>query len=207
MKTEFILTAFTDHEAGALGWGIGHLDSKFDDLNACTEGRLLAHDLLEHNHESHLEGVENELEAVGAVDYIRGNLQLENDVLFIAGHRIYNPMKRPENVLSFNDTHMSAYVHEGAKMIGREYDTHELTTEQRKNLSDFLRYAPTYMQQGYDWAEQYYSEVNVSAMFTSIQESFISADYEGQQYKIVLDFTNNRVMWQEYYEYDEYEDY
>lgn len=202
MKTEFTLTAFKDHN-GSLGWGIGSLDNTFEELDACVDGRLLAHDLLEHNHASTLQGVENELEALGAAEYVRGALEFDSDLLFMASYVMYDGIQKP----SGNIEEINGYMLEACKNFDCELGLSAYDTEERKNLKEYIKYASTYMQNGHDWASDYYSKVNVGAMFNAIQESFLECDYEGQQMVIMLDFDNLDATWHDLLDIYEDEEY
>jgi hypothetical protein len=205
MKKEFILTSFTD-EHGILGWCIGELDNTFNDLVACSTGQLLAHDILEHNHSSELIGVSNELEALGAVCYIRGShLRINYDLLSMAYDSQRKPLKAPHNKPLTIHSVFTNFRNDAAKMIGDELGTDTLGSEERKNLSSYLRNAPSYMQNGYEWAEAYYGQFNVSGLFFQIENSFTLPDFEGQQAKISIDFLTCDVScdYDDPYDYDD----
>ena len=198
MKKEITLTAFEDHN-GSLGWGIGTLDNTFEELDACFDGNLLAHDIIEHNPHSHLSGVENELEALGAAEYVRGALWFDSDLIAISRHVLNEGVSRPHGELE----EINGYMLEACKSFDSELGFEWYGTEERKNLRDYIKYASTYMQQGHDWASKYYANVNVGAMFTAIRESFNSPEFEGQQMKLSLDFNKLSVVWDELWEDEE----
>jgi len=199
MKKEFTLTAFEDHN-GTLGWGIGELDNTFDELDACVDGRLLAHDMLEHNHESKLEGVENELEALGAAEYVRGALKFDSDLLFIARHVMNSGLSVPRGTIE----EINGYMLEACKNFDSELSLEHYDSDDRKNLRDYIKYASTYMQQGYEWASKHYAKTNAGLMFTMIEREFQSPDIEGQQVKVFLDFSTYEVLWSEVLEEEFY---
>lgn len=67
-----ILKSFADRNTGEIGLGIKGM-SRNDDTNAATEGLLIAHDLIEHvNGPSKIGTIDDELEALGAIWYVRG---------------------------------------------------------------------------------------------------------------------------------------
>lgn len=193
MQKEITLTAFEDYN-GTLGWGIGTLGDTFEDLDACSSGMLLAHDILEHNPESQLKGAENELEAIGAAEYVRGSLQLENDLIFISRYAMQEGISVPRGTLEEINGHM----HEAAKSLVSECDPFD--TEDRKNLRDYIKYASTYMQQGYDWAADHYSSVWVCRMFSEIEEKFSEPEFEGERVVLMLDFEETCVTWHDWYD-------
>jgi hypothetical protein len=200
-KKEFILTAFEDQN-GSLGWGIGELAETFAELDACIDGALLAHDLLEHNHASTLTGVTNELEAIGAAEYVRQGLELQHDIVNMSRSIIYDPIDTIKNI---DGGYFDVFTKIAASEIPQEMDLAELSSEERKNISNYLRFAPSHMNNGYEWASAYYQEFNANGMFKEIERKFQECEYEGQQAKIYLDFENNTVIFDEYYG-DEYYD-
>jgi len=203
MQKEFTLTAFEDHN-GALGWGIGELDNTFDEIDACYEGRLLAHDLLEHNHNSSLQGVTNELEALGAAEYVRGCLELEHDILNMAREVAYNPIDVPRGTMQ--ETHFDCFAEIACKAFNSEVGLSDLDTEKRKNLRDYIKYAGQHMQNGNDWASEHYKNVDVNRMFSEIESSFCSAEFEGEQAVIMLDFEQGCATWHDNYDLYELEE-
>ena len=204
MRNEFDLIAFID-ENGSLGWGIKLLDGTFEAgrLDACYDANLLAHDILEHNHESTLAGIANELQAIGAAEYVRQEqLNLAYDIEEMA-HRIpHSPIAEPEDLNKCNG--FQGFVEEGARLASTSLYLNELTTEERKNLSNYYRYASTYMDAGYDWARDYYEGTCAYSIRQEIMQAFISAEHEGEQAKIIIDFDNRSVLWLD--QYDLYEE-
>lgn len=70
--TTIYLEAFKDDETGTLGLGIVGAP-RHEGMNAATEGLLIAHDLIEHqNGLAAIGGIDDELEALGAIWYVRG---------------------------------------------------------------------------------------------------------------------------------------
>ena len=204
MKKEIKLTSFEDHN-GTLGWGIGKLDSTFDELDACYDGRLLAHDILEHNPNSTLEGVTNELEALGAAEYVRGDLQLSYDLLFMSRNVVDTPIDVPRGTIQ--ETHFDSFMNEACKDFDSEITLSCLNTYERKSLRDYIKYAGQHMQNGNDWAREYYKNVNVGLMFKVIEESFIEPDFEGEEAVLMLDFEKACVTWHDKYDLYEPEEY
>ena len=61
-----------DQETGTFGFAVNGLDIQ-DDIFIASEGRLIAHDIIEHQNGAHNIGsVGDELEALGAIWYVRG---------------------------------------------------------------------------------------------------------------------------------------
>jgi hypothetical protein len=71
MKT-VILEAFRDENTGELGLGVVGMP-RDQNTNAANDGLLIAHDLIEHvNGPEQIGSIDDELEALGAVWYVRG---------------------------------------------------------------------------------------------------------------------------------------
>lgn len=71
MKT-ITLEAFKDESTGYLGLGIVGVP-RDETTNSASEGLLIAHDLIEHvNGPQRIGGIDDELEALGAIWYVRG---------------------------------------------------------------------------------------------------------------------------------------
>lgn len=71
MKT-VILEAFRDESTGELGLGLLHMP-RDQNTNAANDGVLIAHDIIEHvNGPERIGSIDDELEALGAVWYVRG---------------------------------------------------------------------------------------------------------------------------------------
>lgn len=74
---ETILRSFEDSSTGSLGLGAKDMPIN-DDTNAALDGLTIAHDLLEHvNGVEHIGSIDDELEALGAIWYVRGQF---NDI-------------------------------------------------------------------------------------------------------------------------------
>ena len=147
------------------------------------EGYLIAHDILEHNDESEVGGVANELEAIGAMWYVRGEAAdfrrdmrmssdpyqvLVNDLLTIVRYALIEV----EDAVECEEPDYD-FIHvrnECAKSVLKEFHDNEISSEERKLLSKFLRLAPHHMQNGYDWARKHYGDIDVNTMFHDMAE-------------------------------------
>ena len=66
------LQAFTDESTGSLGLGVRGMSRSYE-TNAALDGATIAHDLLEHvNGVQHIGSIDDELEALGALWFTRG---------------------------------------------------------------------------------------------------------------------------------------
>jgi hypothetical protein len=81
-KNRLILEAFEDASTGVLGLGLADMPRN-DDTNAASDGLLLAHDIVEHvNGPEAIGTIADELEALGAIWYVRGQHgELRRDLL------------------------------------------------------------------------------------------------------------------------------
>lgn len=67
------LRAFRDESTGELGLGLVGMSSNYGEVNSATEGLLIAHDVIEHvNGVERIGSIADELEALGAIWYVRG---------------------------------------------------------------------------------------------------------------------------------------
>ncbi len=72
MQKSIKLVSFTDSMTGTLGLGISTMPRN-DETNASVDGLLIAHDIIEHvNGAKHIGSIDDELEAMGALWYTRG---------------------------------------------------------------------------------------------------------------------------------------
>lgn len=72
MRRTVVLEAFKDESTGEIGLGVVGMP-RDETINAVTDGLGIAHDLLEHvNGPEHIGTIDDELEALGALWYVRG---------------------------------------------------------------------------------------------------------------------------------------
>lgn len=107
--TTIYLEAFTDSETGILGLGIVGAP-RHEGMNAASEGLLIAHDLIEHqNGLAAIGGIDDELEALGAIWYVRGQHgQLSRDGS--GSHYTLTENIASDVVRMFRDYAFGAYV-------------------------------------------------------------------------------------------------
>lgn len=72
-RIKLILVAQTDADTGLLGLVIEGMRGAMGEVNSATEGLLIAHDVIEHvNGIDRIGSIDDELEALGAIWYVRG---------------------------------------------------------------------------------------------------------------------------------------
>lgn len=222
LKTSYTLTARTD-DHGLLGFVYDGVDIPEGELFAATMGNLLAHDLLEHvNGLDSIGTVADELQALGAVWYIRGqNHQISKrqhhsstEILaddIMDQHRYEEYLGFGEAVpydIQIDDRDLIAELLSLAKKSIRakrqsdEYDPAQV----RAFLSD----AKYFIQQGINKAEDLFPcDCAALSLFYEISDAFDKhpePDYEGQQFELVINTDDITAQVHEHYEFDEYEE-
>ncbi len=198
--TEHTLTAFEDHN-GFLGWAVAELDGTFNSEYDACDGRLLAHDLLEHNLESNLTGLTNELEALGAAHWVRGQrLELDSDLLFMCRNACHEEIDAPLVIPADVDYDFTNFVMSAAKSISTEIDLEYTDTEQRKSVSLYLRHAATHMQNGYNWAEKRYQDTQAFSLSADIEKLCPVPEFPGEQCKCIINESDVLITFIDHYE-------
>lgn len=222
LEDSYILTARTDDMTGELGLTFEDVP-QFAELFSASEGRLLAHDLLEHvNGLKEIGTVADELQALGAVMYIRGEAfaiskqqrQSSEEIIasdLIEQFRYYRQdgmsMTTPDNE---PDEWALGIMDEAEPVIKYEWDEEDRDAEFYEELNRFLESVPHFLQMGYDKAEALYPcQEEALMLFDNIGEALdphCKPDYEGQQVEMTINKDNGNVYVDEYYgEWDEEE--
>lgn len=222
---EFKMTVKTDNETGELGL-------MFNDcpiINypmVANDGVLVAHDLLEHiNGLTKIGSLDDELEALGAIWFIRGQhgqLRLDgigskftpqeniaSDVLNMA--RIYNNGVNFKTDAPVIDTDHEWYEEfkELVQLAVNDYDLEIDEDEQDiERLNFYTNSALAYMLAGYDKAVQRYSNMSdwsVRDLFFTIAKTVdknIKNGFEllGQEFLLTVDFENLECNFEEFYD-------
>lgn len=217
MKNTFDLVAFEDKH-GNLGWGANHLENRFSELDAAT-GRMLAHDLLEHNPASIYTGIEDELLAIGAAFYVRAhkNLNLSSDIYQLAvqvlqQEYVINPLEEFEESETEDYAHWDFinFIREGSEGFydheyrGEYYQFEHLEHSHKKSLLVAAsRNALDYMNAGYRWAMDTYQDFNIQDISDKVTKA-PEPEFEGQTMEVVIDFEESEVIFNfEEYNYEE----
>jgi hypothetical protein len=223
MKT-FTLTAKIDNETGELGYLIEGTPIIQYPMVA-NESLLIAHDLLEHvNGLGKIGSLDDELEALAGVWFIRGQHgqlrrdgggsrytpqeNLSSDVLNMA--HIYNfgvnfRSKVPNTKACSEDDTFKEIIQKAKEDICGEIDSDDIN---QSRLDVYFNACLHYMRAGWSKVQRRfkrYSSNNFYAnnLFWEIEQAlrdFMQPDYEGQQLKLSINYTECECFVDEYFE-------
>lgn len=223
-----ILTAKQDEMSGELGWCIPGLKPS-DIVNASSEGIGIAHDLLEHmNGASEIGGIDDELEALGAIWFVRGQTgQLRRDRIGSAytpheniGSDIgrmfwdhhaggqYVDLNAPRTKACDADTDFLDIIQCGENWARDEADGHDMSPgEIAEPLRAYLAVCLPRLRIGYRKAVRKYrgESWRANAQFWAIcdaLERYKRPGFEGAQLRLV--YGNEGATAEEYYPEDDY---
>lgn len=196
--------------------------------DACAEGALLAHDILEHDGLDAIGGLGNELEAIGAAWFIRGQFGyfrksstaatsydgMRSDLTYFAENFTYNGQEFDLDIPSpkgyceakedFDDIITTAkeefFRHGNMDSI--------MEPDERKRANNYFKNVYAFLKSGYNKAKSRYRRIGgeyaVNSLFWKIADEADNilkwSDYEGQQWKLSIDFKNGRVFSEEIFE-------
>jgi len=221
MKT-VILESFTDEMTGELGYGVKGLDTSDDRINSTYDPVLIAHDLIEHvNGVKNIGSIEDELQALGAVWYVRGqwgDLRRDNvgsaytpyeslafDVarMFRDWYQgdmehISSPVTQPHDF----DDDFKAILNIAESTYKDEFNEEDITPELHEHWPQYRWSALAHMRKGARKAARKYGTALVAnSMFwdiaSALEPYLKSVDYEGQQLK--LRYGREGAYCEEYY--------
>lgn len=205
-KNSVIFSYERCQETGQLGF----IPEEFgnDYLFAATDGTLVAHDVIEHNGLNTLSGIGNELEALGAMWWIRGSL---NDLRLDGIGSRYTPVENmavdisematkialcgrgfdltiPRTYSCCYDVDFLDIINLGRETYQREVEHYNQNEVDRDAVEHYFKYCISFMRSGYRKAKARYPKLNqtrVNALFWSVAETIDNIikymDYEGQQ--------------------------
>lgn len=225
MKT-VILEAFRDESTGELGLGVLGMP-RDQNTNAANDGVLIAHDLIEHvNGPEQIGSIDDELEALGAVWYVRGQYgelrrdgigsrytveeNIASDVIrmfsdHVRGgqHVSYAPLRTRPVTHDYDLRCILAYA-DAAYLSEFNEDEHE---EARARWPGYRAVCLHRMRMGYRKARRKWEKRGcyaANAQFWAIAEAVDHAakhpEFEGMRYK--LRYGNERAYCEEDYEED-----
>ena len=209
MKIKNTWTVKEDQEFGGLGLFMKGWPSNF---NPAQGGRILAHDIIEHNVDKNYGTVENELQALGAMMLVRGSWNC------------YNPRSQEGYADSIADeivTQIRRYEMDFVKDAPRivwgpvRYEFGSFAALRRRirrkcqaedcempewSLKD-IRNIVRWLDIGYTKAVKLYgrSEGRLYGLFAEIERKFPKYLYEGQEFKTVIDTDNGMFYIDEIY--------
>lgn len=221
------LVAFHDEPTGELGLKVAAV-TNHPEMYAAREGRLIAHDILEHvNGPEEIGDVGDELEALGAIWYIRGrNCDLSrdgtgsaygphenvaSDVAEMLRKCICDPSEFPALGKRTQGHDMDDDFHEiinyGQKSARAELRACEQTFKQ-SDVERFCRVTLSRMRTGYRKAERKYKNVDANGAFWNIAEVVTKAakhiEYDGQRFEVRYNWDTGRASCDETYSEDNY---
>jgi len=215
------LTAKEDYSLGEIGLMIDGV-RMMDYPSVAMEGRLIAHDILEHQNGLHNIGsIGDELEALGGVWYVRGQ---HGDIT-----RDYN-VNTPSQHIAADISNMAMMFVDGVglnhpipRTYSHDYDEdfrdiinlarHDYLRElQDRDISDYNQQIPEYfdaclhcMRSGFNKAARRFANIDANGLFWEIAKTVDPhakhIEYEGQQFR--LGYDSNQVQCYEIIE-DEY---
>jgi len=190
------LKAIEDNVSGEIGLVLAKLNILDDEPMTANEGHLIAHDLLEHvNGVQHIGGIGDELEALGACWFIRGQFNdlsrksygsnyspeeniaadiVNMGVKFIHGARFDKPV--PNTRKSDKDDSFEIMIEVARKRIPREMDSYDNDEDNEADytsrLNEYLRGVTHFLRTGYRKAVRKYKIPHgVNTMFWTIAEA------------------------------------
>lgn len=223
-----ILDTITCGMTGEIGLAPVGANIGLEDYMADTDGVLLAHDLLEHvNGPEHIGGIGDELEALGAIWFGRGQCgdlnrdgrgsmyspqeNIGSDVARMAHEYVYKGFERavPKYVETDACEEMRWIIAHGMKGARSEL-AYENADEPREVMQVFREYARNclaFMAAGYTKAEQKYGTSSaLSCLFWEVAEAIAPyskhAEFVGQQFELTIT-EDGRVYCDEYFEFGE----
>ena len=210
-NNKIILVYGRCQETGELGLIPQGVNS--DGIFAATDGTLVAHDLVEHNGLDTLYGIGNELEALGAMWWVRGSLNdLRRDNI---GSR-YTPAEHiaadisematkialcgrgfdlaiPRTYSCCYDADFLDIISLGRATYQREVEHYNQGEIDRDAVAHYFKYCLDFMRSGHRKAKARYAKLNqtqANTLFWNVAKAIDSVikymDYEGQ--KVVLKY-------------------
>lgn len=188
-----VMTVREDHELGGLGLALPGMDR--DGVNPSTDGLTVAHDLLEHqNGAGEIGGIDDELEALGAIWFVRGQFDdlrrddrgsrftvhenIASDVVRMFRDYFYGapvetdarvPLSRP---LPEADEDFREVIRCAVKDALRELSDDADEKEAKRQLRKYLRVCLPRMRAGYRKARRRFKDArNANRLFWAITEA------------------------------------
>lgn len=207
-----------DQESGELGFHVHGATLEEGKYNMATDGLLIAHDILEHQRIKDIGSIGDELKAMGAIWYIRGQFgdfpnsivapqdNISSDITRMARDYVYNPYF--DCPVPIKNKH---WLHEEfTNMITKARGDlhHELDDSDRGSSreSEYFTAALAFMTAGYQAAERRFKRigggVRANSLFHSIQRAVDTAlkwaEHEGQQFTLHVNFKDCTAECREY---------
>jgi hypothetical protein len=212
LRKSIKLVSFTDSMTGELGLGLANMPRN-DETNAATEGMLLAHDIIEHvNGAKHIGTIDDELEAMGALWYTRGQW---GDLRRDGRGSMYTPIESVASDLTrmfrdyFNGVslnpcpvtkacEMDDDFRDIIKTASEDYSSEVEEQEHEQEKQIYNKVCLSRMRMGYRKAKAKYEKYGRYAannLFWELAECLDkptkNINYDGQQFKLHYGFDSN----------------
>lgn len=220
-RYNLVLVSTRDPETGDIGLIVEGMTPTEGQLNTASSGTLLAHDIIEHvNGLDKIGGIADELEALGAIWYVRGQhndlsrnrtgsfysveQNISSDVVRMFREWFYGSepayRKRYTRPCDDIDDAIDGILEFAAKDWPRELGT-EHKAEARKAWREFASMTRHYMRTGYRKAYRRWEHLGsyaANSAFWAIAEA-ISPNlrhfqYEGQRFRLKYDSSDNQCV-------------
>jgi hypothetical protein len=221
-----------DAVTGEMGLKLAGLPDIDWDASMTMEGRLIAHDLLEHvNGVENIGGIGEELQAMGGAWFVRGQFNdvtrsfnyntayehIASDISNMARDYASGESfgtKVPRTYSSEWDSDFEDIINiakDSAKSDLKDVilcDGKDEAREYKKRLKKYFKAVIHFMRSGIRKATRKYKKATVvNTLFWDIAHAVDAiipeVDYCGQEFILTIDYRNNRVYCEQYYEYEE----
>ena len=225
MRHTVKLVSFIDENTGELGLGLKDMPRN-EETNTAIDGMLIAHDIIEHvNGAKHIGSIDDELEAMGALWYTRGQWgDLRRDgrgSMYTPAQSVASDITRMFTDYFFGATLAPAPVTKACEMDDEFNEIIKIATSQYKAELDgenctyetleYNKVALSRMRMGYRKAKRKYEKHGRFAannLFWTIAEcmnvQFKHIHTEGQEFKLSYGFNENRCSFARLSEVEDY---
>ena len=216
-----ILNVVTDGASGELGLVVEGLHLMSDEFMVATDGLLIAHDLLEHvNGIDKIGSIDDELEALGGVWYVRGQFgvlrqdnigsaySIEQNIAadvtnlgrYYVGRNINYRTPVPKTKAGDEEDAFKEIMRYGMRSLPTELESED--DYSRTRFNEYKETAIHYIRQGFRKARRkhkdaYKTNCQFFAIARAINEIIDDIQWEGQQF--LLEYGNQRATCEEYY--------
>lgn len=214
MRIKHTLIAQRDAETGELGLVIEGMRGMSGEVNSATEGLLIAHDMIEHvNGVERIGSIDDELEALGAIYYVRGQHgqlnrngvgamytieeNISGDVVRMyrdhaCGAYVSYDVRRMPRAVEHDEALQDVLRYAESNYLG-EFDT-DMKAHARKHWPAYARLALARMRVGYRKARRKWEKLGryaannaFWAIADATQSACKSPEFEGMRYELSYD--------------------
>lgn len=220
----YLLEYKEDQSFGTKGFYIHGATLNSDQYSMATEGSLVAHDIMEHQRIKDIGGIGDELKAMGAIWYIRGQFgdfpnsirtpqdNIASDITRMARDFNFSPYFECEIPRKY--TH---YLDETFLEIMDKAKSdlkHELEPEDRnsKYIDEYFACVLPLMLEGFDQVSRRFDKIGGAmaanrvyhTISRAVDGALEHAEIEGQRFNLRINFTNNTATCEESYNDEDY---